>query len=342
MKMDFKDFWYAVAESRDVKRDRVVSAKLLGEWLAVFRNENGKAVALLDRCLHRCAQLSQGSVRAGQLQCSYHGWVYDCSGQVVSVPSEGPDKTKTKKRAAKAFSVCEVDDYVYVRLCDSAGAELTPFRIPHYNEKGWGAIRLKNLFKNNVTNCVENFVDIPHTAFVHPKIFRVTRNEKLAARVQRRNGSVTVSYHNERANLGMFAWFLNPNKQEIKHTDSFHMPNVTSVDYDFGKSRRFVITSQSVPLTDEETLVYTDLTYNYGIWNRLSRPIIRWQAQTIINQDIAILGNQMETIKKYGAHFSNTESDVIHVLIESIRDEIAGGRDPRLLPEKNHDIEFWV
>jgi phenylpropionate dioxygenase-like ring-hydroxylating dioxygenase large terminal subunit len=340
--MNFKDFWYAVAQSRDVRRDQVVSAKLLGEWLAVFRDENGKAVAILDRCLHRCAQLSKGSVQAGRLQCAYHGWVYDARGQVVSVPSEGPDKTTNTKRAAKAFSVCEVDDYVYVRLCDSAGAELKPFRIPHYNEKGWGAIRLKNLFRNNVTNCVENFVDIPHTAFVHPKIFRVTRNEKFAARAARRDGSVTVSYSNERANLGMFSWFLNPSGQEIKHTDSFHMPNVTSVDYNFGHRRRFIITSQSVPLTDEETLVYTDLTYDYGIWNRLSRPIIRWQAQTIINQDIAILGNQMETIKKYGAHFSNTEADVIHVLIESIRDEIASGRDPRLLPEKNHDIEFWV
>ena len=151
-----------------------------------------------------------------------------------------------------------------------------------------------------------------------------------------------VSYKGERANLGIFSWFLNPSRREITHTDCFHMPNVTSVDYNFGRARAFVITSQSVPLTDEETLVRTDLTYNYGIWNALSRPIIRWQAQTIINQDIAILGNQMETIKKYGAHFSNTEADVIHVFIESIRDEIAAGRDPRLLPEETREIEFWV
>jgi hypothetical protein len=50
----------------------------------------------------------------------------------------------------------------------------------------------------------------------------------------------------------------------------------------------------------------------------------------------------METIKRYGAQFSNTGADVIHVMIESIRDAIAEGRDPRLLPEKTFDIEFWV
>lgn len=45
----------------------------------------------------------------------------------------------------------------------------------------------------------------------------------------------------------------------------------------------------------------------------------------IINQDIKILGEQMATINRYGAHFHNTEADVIHVLIESIRDELSRG-----------------
>jgi phenylpropionate dioxygenase-like ring-hydroxylating dioxygenase large terminal subunit len=160
--------------------------------------------------------------------------------------------------------------------------------------------------------------------------------------VTRRDGSVVVEYHNERANLGIFSWFLNPRRREIRHTDAFHMPNVTSVDYDFGPRRRFIITSQSVPLGDDETLVYTDLTYNYGAWNNLARPIIRRQAQTIIDQDVEILNHQMMTIKQYGAQFSNTAADVIHVMIETIRDELAEGRDPRRLPDKTHEIEFWV
>jgi phenylpropionate dioxygenase-like ring-hydroxylating dioxygenase large terminal subunit len=340
--MDFKDFWYAVAESKELKRDAAVSAKLLGCWIALFRDETGKAVALEDRCLHRCAQLSKGRARAGRLQCGYHRWVYDGGGRVVSVPSDGPNGPKMDYGRARSFSVCEADDYIYVRLRDASGAELKPFRIPYYREKGWSRIRLKNLFRNNVTNCVENFVDIPHTAFVHPKIFRAAKNERFTARVHRRNGSVTVSYGNERANLGIFSRFLNPAGREISHTDSFHMPNITSVDYDFGRARRFIITSQSIPMTEQETLVRTDLSYNYGIWNSLARPIIKWQARTIINQDIAILGNQMETIEKHGAHFSNAEADCMHVLIESIRGEIAEGRDPRLLPEETREIEFWV
>jgi phenylpropionate dioxygenase-like ring-hydroxylating dioxygenase large terminal subunit len=338
--MNFKDFWYIVAQSKDLRRDNILAARVLGEWLAVFRDEEGKAVALEDRCLHRCAMLSKGTVSAGTLQCAYHGWRYSGEGSVVQVPSEG-ERLKPKHRA-RSFQVCEIDDYVYARLSDAGDESIKPFRIPFYKAQGWARVRLKNLFKNTVTNCAENFVDIPHTAFVHPKIFRVTKNEKLTATIERKAGSVTVNYQGERANLGVFSWFLNARGKEIGHTDAFYMPNVTSVDYIFSERRRFIITSQSIPVSDDETLVYTDLTYNYGIWNRLAKPIIRHQAQTIIDQDIEILGNQMETIKKFGARFNNTDSDVIHVFIESIREALERGEDPRRLPEKRVEIEFRV
>ena len=323
-----------------------MAAQILGEWIALFRDENGRAIALEDRCIHRCAQLSRGKVKEGKLECPYHGWTYDGTGQVVRVPSEGPDSSKKRSissRKAKSYAVIEQEDYIYVRLSESPPPEAPqPFRVPEYKRPGWGSIRLQNRFANTVTNCAENFVDIPHTVSVHPGIFRVPRNDRFEATVKRAQGSVLVTYKNERANLGYFSKFLNPSGNEIQHSDAFHMPNITSVRYDAGPKREFVITSQSIPVTDEETLVYTDLTYNYGIWNTIAKPLIRNQAKTIIDQDIEILGNQMKTIKKYGSRFMNSEADVIHVLIESIRKELEEGRDPRALPEKSHTIEFWV
>ena len=130
--MDYKSFWYAVAESRDLRRDRVIGARLLDESLALFRDERGKAVALEDRCLHRAAPLSIGRVRDGRLQCAYHGWTYTGAGRVVHVPSEGPDGLKNTKRCARTFAACEVHDYVYVRLSDVAADDLPPFAVPRY------------------------------------------------------------------------------------------------------------------------------------------------------------------------------------------------------------------
>lgn len=339
--MDFKDFWYIAALSSELKPGKALSRKILGEWIVLFRDEAGRAVAMLDKCVHRNAQLSKGFVKKGCLTCPYHGWAYNGEGQVTHIPAEGPNPPKAK-RMGKVFPVLEQQDFIYVRLNESPAEGLPPFQIPHYGETGWKTIRLINRFKNNVTNCVENFVDIPHTVFVHPGIFRVAKYQKFSATVTREDGRVFTRYANETSNLGWFSWFLNPKKQEIVHTDLFSMPNVTSVEYIFGPKRHFIITSQSIPVTEEETLVYTDLTYNYGIWNALSGPIVRFQAQKIIDQDIEILGNQGETIAKYGEKFTNTQSDVIHFFIESIRNELKKGADPRQLPKRSQDIEFWV
>lgn len=338
--MTEKDFWYIATESNTLKADAPLSVKLFGEWIALFRDADGKPVAISDHCLHRCVQLSKGRVENGHLRCMYHGWLYNQEGRVVDVPSEGSPKITPHR--ARTFQTVERDDYVYLKLSETVDESIQPFAVPSYRKNGWGHIRLQHRFQNNVTNCAENFVDIPHTAFVHPKIFRQLQRERFTAQIKREHGTVVVNYQNERANLGYFSRFLNPGNREITHTDTFYMPNVTCVYYNFGTRRHFFITSQSVPVTATETVVYTDLTYNYGIWNWLARPIIRWLAKKIIRQDIEILDNQMKTIQQFGAHFSNTKADVIHILIESIRHELSQGNDPRLLPDKAHEIEFWV
>jgi phenylpropionate dioxygenase-like ring-hydroxylating dioxygenase large terminal subunit len=338
--MKREDFWYVVAESKELGVNKVISRSLLGEWLAIFRDNEGNISALQDKCLHRNAQISRGKVIEGKLQCPYHGWTYASSGEVVHIPSMGPTH-KPGTRCAVSYEVLEKENYIYVRISSDVPG-LKPFSMPCFGKKGYTTIRLQNQFRNNVTNCAENFVDIPHTTFVHPKIFRDARHENFGATIIREDGRVKVSYKNEKKNFGWFSWFLNPSGKEIGHTDEFLIPNITSVHYHFGGRNHFIITSQSIPINDNETLVYTDLTYNYGIWTIPSRLLVRWQAQTIINQDVEILNNQMRTIQKYGAVFQNSPADIIHTWIESLQQEIAEGRDPKNLPRKETEIEFWV
>lgn len=335
-------FWYVVALAEELRPGVVLARKVLGEHLAVFRGPDGKPAALLDRCMHRSAPLSGGRVENGTVRCPYHGWVYDHEGQVCAVPSEGCDFKKTKGRRVPTFSVMEQDGFVYVRLGEQGLAPAEPFRMPHFGEKGWKSFRLINRFENDVTNCAENFIDIPHTTFVHHGIFRTARQQKIEATVERKAGTVLVTYRNETSNLGWFSWFLNPQGHPFVHTDSFHMPNVTSVVYEFAPNRAVIITSHSVPETDRSTLVYTDLTYNFGIWTPFAKPILKYQAQAVIDQDVVALNAQGKVIERYGDRFANTSADVIHVFVESIRQELAEGRDPRLLPERSVEISFWV
>ncbi|NJN86346.1 MAG: aromatic ring-hydroxylating dioxygenase subunit alpha [Leptolyngbyaceae cyanobacterium SL_7_1] len=338
--MHFQHFWYIVALSDQLRPNQLLARTVLDEWLVIFRGENGQAVALRDRCLHRHSRLSCGAVHRGKVQCPYHGWVYDQTGNVVAVPSEGAPFTASFARQARRYVTCEQDGYIYVRLVEPQEA-IAPFPMLHYGEPGWETVRLVNRFANSVTNCAENFIDVPHTASVHPGVFRNSQRQQLAMRVERRDGSVWVTYQNETTNLGWFRQFLNRQGQPISHIDRFHMPNITCVEYDMG-DRHLFITSQSVPETENSTLVYTDVTFNYGRWNKLARPLVRWTAQHIINQDMQVLKVQGETIAKYGTQFANTPVDTVHGFVESIRGAIAAGNDPRDLPNKTVEITFWV
>ena len=338
--MKFEDFWYVVALSKQLRKNRVLSRTVLGEWLAIFRDEEGTPIILRDRCMHRNSRLSRGKVNRGKLQCPYHGWVYDRTGRVVSVPAEGDNFKQLNCRRAKSYQTREEDGYIYVKLSDNN--EFNPWRMPYFGQPGWETVRVSNRFHNNITNCAENFIDIPHTTTVHPGVFRNPRKQKLTMTVERKNGAVFVEYFQETNNLGWYAKFLNPRGAGIKHTDSFHMPNVTSVEYNLGEDRRLFITSQSIPETEESTLVYTDVTYNYGIWNKIARPFVYWTAKYIIGQDVRILNLQQEVIKKYGTNFANTPADIIHVFVESILHKISVGKDPRQLAHKSVNVNFWV
>lgn len=337
-----RDFWYVVAESRELRPGRVLARQVLGEHLAVFRGPDGRPAALQDRCKHRAAPLSKGTVANGMLTCPYHGWTYSDGGTVEAVPSEGEPFRRAAARCVPSYVTREQDGFVYVRLNDTPALEVEPFRMRRYGEKGWRTVRVQNLFENSVTNCIENFIDIPHTVYVHPGIFRKERRQAIEVHITRQNGSVRAEYRNEDTNLGWFSRFLNPGGQAITHSDEFFMPNVSCVEYGMGPNRHLIITSQATPLEDGRTLVYTDVTYNYGLWTHLAAPAIRWYSQAIIDQDVVALKRQHEVIRRYGDTFANTPADTIHVYVESIQREIAEGRDPRLLQPRSATVTMYV
>ena len=114
------------------------------------------------------------------------------------------------------------------------------------------------------------------------------------------------------------------------------------MEYIFSPGKEFYITSHSTPVDEQLTHVYTDLTYRFGVFNAVAGPIVRYQGQRVIDQDIVVLNTQMEVIQKYGERFSNATADIVHILIESLRQAVARGQNPQLLAEQQHEFEFWI
>lgn len=339
--MNLRDFWYVAATSGELRRGRVLGRVILDEHVVLFRDPRGEAVALEDCCLHRNAPLSKGSVEDGQVRCGYHGWLYDGAGRVVEIPSL-PETTSVGHRCARPFAIREEQGYVYVRLSPMPEETHEPFALPMHGDARYGHVRLTHTMRNSITNCAENFVDVPHTTYVHPITFRAPRKQNITADITREDGVVTVRYQNE-VHRGAFSWFLNPRSRTIEHVDRFVMPNVTSVEYRFGASKHLFITSQCIPCRSDVTLVYTDVAFHYGIWTALARPFVKRRARSIIAEDVEILAAQADVIARMGGpRFTHSPIDLVHIYIESIREELENGRDPRKLPRESRQVAFVV
>ena len=86
---------------------KVLSARLLGQGLVLWRNKEGGALcAWRDLCVHRGAKLSQGRVQDECLVCPYHGWNYDASGRCVKIPAQ-PSQPPPARAQATVYRVTE-------------------------------------------------------------------------------------------------------------------------------------------------------------------------------------------------------------------------------------------
>jgi phenylpropionate dioxygenase-like ring-hydroxylating dioxygenase large terminal subunit len=337
--------WYVAALSSQVTGRKPFASTVMEEPIVLFRDGNGRPAALLDRCLHRNAALSGGDLFDGCIGCPYHGWTYTASGECVTVPSEGPGERPRERRHVERFPCVEQDGLVWVYMGDPGRAtEKEPYHFAHYGEQGWSTYYMLTRFDGDVTDLVENFMDVPHTAFVHAGWFRSKSAAKRAeATVERTRDAVLVEYFQPGDSIGFTKWLLNPDGKPMTHTDRFFMPNVTRVDYMWGERRGLVISSQITPVTPTQAQVYTAITFRFGVFNPIARMLLPAYTRIVIDQDVRIMANQTRNIGRFGTRrFHSTEADTIHESIESLRDYARGGEVGPAPEPFSTRIAFWM
>jgi nitrite reductase/ring-hydroxylating ferredoxin subunit len=114
--------WWAVARSEEVTSARPMSVDIGDQPIVLWRDKQGLARALEDRCPHRRAPLSLGCVReSGFIQCGYHGWTYSGeTGRLVEIPNMKDKQKFPPLYKATAFAVHESGGFV--RVCLDANA----------------------------------------------------------------------------------------------------------------------------------------------------------------------------------------------------------------------------
>ncbi|MEP7114928.1 MAG: aromatic ring-hydroxylating dioxygenase subunit alpha, partial [Ilumatobacteraceae bacterium] len=160
--------WHAVARSVEVVA-APVAVTVLGRDVVLWRTPSGTVFAAADRCPHRQAPLSIGTVHDGCLTCAYHGWTFGDEGHCVRVPSAS-EGVPPAPRAHLAPYECE-EQYGLVWVC--IGTPSSP--IPCIAQEADPSFRRINtpvdVWRSSATRMVDNFLDISHFPFVHVGTF---------------------------------------------------------------------------------------------------------------------------------------------------------------------------
>lgn len=161
----FANVWSPVALSKEVGFDAPVGLQLASTKIVLFRDQSGKLGALVDRCVHRGVALSLGRVEDGCLTCPFHGWRFDTSGRVASVPWN-PD-AKTSHLRAVDIPVVEAGGFVWVYTAAGAAPAVGPSVPAFALRPDLHLSAFSVTFETHWTRLMENMLDWPHLPFVH-------------------------------------------------------------------------------------------------------------------------------------------------------------------------------
>jgi phenylpropionate dioxygenase-like ring-hydroxylating dioxygenase large terminal subunit len=182
--MAASDHWHPILLSRELRK-KPVGVRLNGQDIVLFRAGPGQVGALEDICPHRRMRLSLGKVVNQRLQCLYHGWTYDCSGN-----GESP---ATPKLYACANRLEAVERYgaIWVKSADSL-PEFPKFDVDGY----YNICNLRHRVQAPLETTLDNFTEIEHTPTTHAFFgYPLERMHEVRVEFRTTDGTVRVINH---------------------------------------------------------------------------------------------------------------------------------------------------
>jgi phenylpropionate dioxygenase-like ring-hydroxylating dioxygenase large terminal subunit len=115
-----RDLWHPVAFESHVGGGPI-ARRLLGTQVVVWRTADGALRAAVDRCPHRWARLSAGSVVDGALVCPYHGWRFADDGTAAEIPQLESGAATPPTACLDLLPAVAAAGMVWVCLADEPG-----------------------------------------------------------------------------------------------------------------------------------------------------------------------------------------------------------------------------
>ncbi|MBE9208739.1 aromatic ring-hydroxylating dioxygenase subunit alpha [Nostoc sp. LEGE 06077] len=151
--------WYVVAQSNEVT-NKPVGVILWHQVIALYRDSTGKIHALEDCCPHRQVKLSHGQVIGNELECAYHGWRFNSSGECTEVPYLAANQ-KLPNCQIRRYPVKEQDGFIWLFPGD-AEPSIQPLGLPEWEHLNYIASVAVINCQAHYSYLIENLMDMYH------------------------------------------------------------------------------------------------------------------------------------------------------------------------------------
>jgi vanillate O-demethylase monooxygenase subunit len=306
--MFLENYWYCAALPREVTA-KPLRRVICNQPVVLFRGSQGCLVALEDRCSHRQAPLSTGDVRGNNIQCAYHGFVFDNAGVCVHIPHQD---TIPSRAHIHAYPVEEKWGFVWIWRGDSKRAN--PAKIPNLPwtvNAGRSPVYVYFHVKANHQLVADNLLDISHADYLHSN----TLGSKSGIMGGPQPDSVEFRTWQEGDEIHSYRKLTNvevasfPKKWgnfscnvDRTNIQMWEAPNTVHVHLEFENNENKILINHDhimTPETETSTHYFMDFTRNFGIEGGeypTDDDIYNEQYSVISKDDLPMVEAQQENI----------------------------------------------
>ena len=282
--------WQPVALSRDLKENAVRGVRLLDREIIVARFP-GKLLAAQAGCPHKGMRLETGTIAAGELRCSYHGWKFDACGACTNIPSLiEPVPNKQEQARLETYDVRERYGMIWVKLEKGEAAPLPD--VPEFEDPTWTYVVAEPMaFGAGFRREIENYLDMTHFAFAHSTTLGVAADSVVPP-------MKVEEYPNGFLMDAPFPSLASPEnppgklQQAHRRRQRCWLPNFTTIRQSFGDGDERVLVHVPSPVTRERCTVYWSLAISPGFKGPAPEEQIRF-AVNVLNEDRRMCENQI-------------------------------------------------
>ncbi|RKF21759.1 aromatic ring-hydroxylating dioxygenase subunit alpha [Altericroceibacterium spongiae] len=194
-----RNYWYVAAFSDEISR-QPMRRTILEEDIVFYRTEDGKPVAVQNRCPHRSFPLHTGRVEGDRIVCGYHGMEFNPDGSCALVPALN---TAPKAIRLDAYPLEEDGPLLWIWMGDPANPDYSRLiRQEWCTSPEWTHVKGYMYMKANYLGLHENLMDLTHFPFLHGK-WNIARPEHAAAPSKIEEGEGFIRQREVHHDVGM-------------------------------------------------------------------------------------------------------------------------------------------